>query len=105
MPINYFSKERFGSYSMYKWEEEMFELKKIKSENTCLKCGNKIAKGCFAYGSSYLQSGRICLNCIQDFVDNFVDSIKELEKMAKKTITDLNAKKGELLKNNLINSV
>lgn len=90
---------------MFKWEDEMFDLKKIKMDNDCLMCQSKIKKGCYAYGSSYLSSGRICINCMDIFVKNFIESMKQLEKMAKDTLDDLNSNKGKLLKNNLISSV
>jgi len=102
MPIKHWDKD-LGKLELYKWEKGLFEFIKIRKESKCYGCDKTIKKGCYCLGgNSY---NKICLDCANRFCDNFNKSLNEHKKMANKVKEYLEKNKGEMMKNNVINSV
>lgn len=101
MPIaNY--REDFGRVRLYKWEEGLFNVVKIRNESRCHICDKEIKKGCYCLGVNYW---KVCLGCAENFIKNFLSSLDEQKKMAKELQKSIETNRGEYNKNNLINSI
>jgi hypothetical protein len=104
MPINWRRRrtKEFGKSELFKWEDGLLSVVKIRQNSTCALCGKEIKKGCYCLGVHYM---KVCINCSDKFIDNFTESLKEQEKTAEALKKNIRENLGEYVKNNVINSV
>lgn len=102
MPIRVW-KEELGKFELFKWENGLFKIIKTRRDCKCYGCEKIIKKGCYALGSNSYY--KICVDCYDKFYNNFTESLREQKQVADKVKEYLEKHKGEIMKNNVINSV
>ena len=94
--------KEFGKSVPLDWEESLQRIIKVRTEHNCLMCDKKIRKGCYALGDRYW---RVCLECSGTFFQNLIESLKEQIEFAKTSKSKIDEDMGELIKNNVVNSL
>ena len=75
MPLKLW-REELGRLVLFKGEEGIFRVTKIKKDSNCNGCEKTIKKGCYCLGGGY---SKICLDCANKFINNFNSSLEELK--------------------------
>lgn len=96
-------KTQAGKLVLFKWENALFYRVKTKAGHKCYSCDKDLPKGCYVYGDRYYR--RLCINCFEDFMNNFMLSMDEHKQLAKESLILFQKEKGMMIKNNLINTI
>lgn len=96
--------DEIGKLRLYKWEETLFYKIKTRREHNCMVCDNCIKRGNYVYGSFYW-SRRICINCFERFMNNFIISLNEYKEKANNSLKYFKKDYWMMIKNNVVASV
>lgn len=97
------TKDGAGELRLFKWEAALFRRIKSRSAHKCWVCDKQIPKGCYTYGDRYYS--RLCINCFESFVENFMKSMDNHKYGAKEVLEQFKKEKGMMIKHNVINSL
>jgi len=91
-----------GELNLYKTDENMLRVVKIRNGTTCSVCDRKISPKSYCLGGGY---HKICLNCYEKFLNNFIKSLDGYKEKAKALIESIKSKENKLTKNNILAKV
>jgi len=102
MGINLWGEENCGKFSLTKTEENALRLIKCRENASCVKCKSRIPTKSYCLGGGYY---KVCIRCIEPFLNNFVGSLEGYQSQVKLTINEFKAKEQEFIKNNILAKV
>lgn len=91
-----------GSLHLSEVDIGLMKLVKSRIKRDCSLCENAISAGSYCLGIGYC---KVCLNCYEPFLNNFLDSLDNLKDMANNLINEIKSKNKTLLKNNILAKV
>ena len=79
---------------MYNTDINVIFLVKTRTSHTCQMCRHNIPKGSYCLGKNYRwYTSKTCLNCAENYLNNFMRSLEDYKKIAKKELDTLNKNK------------
>jgi len=97
-----FWRETAGKYNLTGPEDKTLTIIKCRTSSTCLMCKQIIPNKSYCLGGSYT---RICINCAESFINNFLGSLKEYEKQSENLLKVLKSEQSKMIKNNILAKV
>ena len=82
-----------GKVRPYKTDTDMIKIVKCRASAKCLVCKNKIPSRSFCMGGCWWN--RVCLNCSEQFLNNFIESIDDFKQVGIDTLKQIQENKEE----------
>jgi len=83
-------------------DESLLRIVKCRKSAECPSCEKRISCGSYCLGLGYF---KICLECYEKFLGNFLKSLNEYTAQAKRLLEEIKAQEKMMLKNNILAKV
>ena len=101
MGMNFYG-ETSGKFFLSGPEDKTFSIIKTRTDASCLMCKQQIPSKSYCLGGGYT---KICINCSEAYIKNFLESLKDYEKQAEGLVASLKSQGQKIAKNNILAKV